>query len=314
MADDLSRFLTSTGGRRASITPERLELMGKEAATLLVEKGVPLNESISKLAGAEADINAEQVKRVVEFANTAAYLSFHDKNKMAGEESSYPQFELADPNRILGNLSSGSRPTQLTKVDLDYGRAPEKKKISSPKLEAALEELFLGPAGTEKRASLDFTPETVTGHIMETKDNLVSLKANLEHSGERLDMLRKQADAEYYDAVKRHLLEGGSFTDVVRGAAEVFEDFDLMKEAMVPFVARLFKEKVAKPEDLYTQLQSLEKVAHRPVYEDHPFVAGLGALVALDEEITKVATALTDVDASLARVRKAIREEFLAHP
>jgi len=314
MADDLSRFLTSGGGRHASLTPERLELMGKEAATLLVEKGVPLNESISKLAGAEADINAEQVKRVVEFANTAAYLAMHDKNKMAGEESSYPQFELADTNRILGDLSDGSRPTQITQTDLSYGRAPEKRKISSPKLEAALEELFLGPAGTEKRASLDFTPETVTDHIMTTKQNLVSMRSHLESSGEQLDLLRKEADAEYYDAVKRHLLDGGSFVDVVRGAAEVFDDYDLMKEAMVPYVARLFKEKVAQPEALFHQLQSLEKVAHREVHKDHPFVAGLGAIVALDEEITKVASALGEVDASLARVKTAIREEFLARP
>lgn len=311
MTDDLSRFLTSPGGRHASLSPERLELMGKEAATLLVEKGVPLHESISKLAGAESDINAEQVKRVVEFANTAAYLAFHDKNKMAAQESSYPQFELADTNRILGDLSNTGRPSALSKVDIDYGRAPEKKKISTAKLESALEELF---TGSSKTASLDFTPETVTEHIMDTKHNLVSLKENLEHSGEQLDMLRKEAEAGYYDAIKRHLLDGGSFADVARGASEIFDDLDLLKEAMVPFVAKLLKEKVAQPEALFAQLQTLEKVAHRPVHEDHPFVAGLGAVVTLNEEITKVATALTEVDASLARVRQAIREEFLARP
>ena len=308
MADDLSRFLTSSAGRHASLSSEKLELMGKEAAALLVEKGVPLNDTISKLAGAHSDINAEQVKRVVEFANTAAYLSFHDKNKMAGEESSYPQFDLADSNRILGTLSNTGKTSHMTTADTAYGRAPEKQKISTPKLEAALEALFVG---NEKTASLDFSPATVTEHIMETKDNLISLKENLEHSGEQLDMLRKQAEAEYYDAVKRHLLDGGSFADVARGASEVFDDLDLMKEAMVPFVSKLLQEKVAKPEDLFQQMKGLDKVAHRLVHEDHPFVAGLGAVVSLNEEITKVATALTSVDASLARVRTAIREEFL---
>lgn len=307
MADDLSRFLSS-GGRHASLSPERLELMGKEAAMLLVDRGVPLNETIVKLSMMCPDINSEQVKRVIEFANTAVYLSLHEKNKTAGAEASYPQFTLADPKKVLEAISHSSKPAKLSSVDLSYGRAPEKQKISSPKLEAELEKLFVG---TEKKASLDFSPETVTEHILDTKDHLLSLKANLEHSGEQLDLLRKEAEAEYYDDVKRHLLEGGSFADVARGASEVFDDFDLMKEAMVPFVARLFKEKVAEPEALFHQLRSLDKVAHRVVDMEHPFVAGLGAVVALDAEIAKIATALEDVDASLARVKAAIREEFL---
>jgi len=306
MHDDLSRFITSGGSRGTAITPEKLELMGKEAANLLVEKSIPLNDSITKMAASLPEINSEQVRRVVEFANTASYLNYHEQHKTAGADSSYPQFDLADADVVLHNLSADHRPE--ASVDISYGRAPEKQKISTAKLETELETLFLG---TEKRASLDFTPETVVHHIMDAKDHLISLKNSLEHSGEQLDMLLKEAEASYYDDVKHHLLDGGSFADVVRGAMEIYGETDRLKEAMVPVLAQLLKEKVCSAKDLERVYPDLEKVASRIVDQEHPFVATAGAIASLREEIEKIATSLVEVDASLVRVKTAIREEFL---
>lgn len=311
MADALSQFLT-TRSSHASLSPEKLELMGKEAATLLVEKKIPMNESIAKLAGAHADISGEQVKRVVEFANTAAYLALHDKNKTAGAESSYPRFELADTNRILQDLGDGARPTRVTDTDVAYARLPERPKLASVKLDAALEELFVGPnREREKTASLDFTPESVASHIVETKQNLISLKEHLGHSAERMDLLFKQASADYYDSVKGHLLDGGSFVDVLRGAQEVSDDAEIVNATLTPVLGRLLKEKVATAEQIASQVKDLEKVAHRLVDPEHPFVAGFAALVKLSDEIDKVAAALDVVDEQIKAVRKGIREEFL---
>src|SRR5690606_28421677 len=107
MADDLSTFLLSSSGG-FSLTPERLESMGKEAAVNLIERGIPLETSVVKFASENTDMNAEQVKRVVEFANTSAYLAFHEKNKVAGSDSSYPQFKLADPQSVMQKISSGA--------------------------------------------------------------------------------------------------------------------------------------------------------------------------------------------------------------
>lgn len=308
MADDLSNLLHSDQ-RRASLTPERLEMMGKEAANLLVEKGVPLNRSIVKLASEHADINAEQVKRIVEFANTSAYVSFHDKNKTASAESSYPQFDLADTGKVLADLHNAHE-AKVIQIDTSYGRAPEKQKISSPRTEAALEELFLGK--DKKAQVLDFSTDTVVEHIMTTKENLVALKESLEHSAEQLDMTLKQASADYYDSVKTHLLDGGSFADVLRGAHESGQRGTKVAEVVRPFLSQLLIEKVASPNALRSQMADLVKVAHRVVDPEHPFVAGYAAICKLQEEIEKVATALTEVDASLARVNQAIREEFLA--
>jgi 2-hydroxy-3-keto-5-methylthiopentenyl-1-phosphate phosphatase len=299
----------SLGGIRTSVSPEKLELMGKEAANLLLEKNVAMNESIPKLAAAYPDINAEQVRRVVEYANTAAYLAMHDKNKTAGAEHSYPQFELADPARVLGALSTGSGSSHITQTDIDYGRIPEKRKLSSAKLDAELEEMFVGK---DKKASLDFTFETGVADLVSAKQNLISLKENLEGSGEQMDLMLKQASAEYYEVLKGHLLEGGSFADVLRAAQETGLNSTKIASAMNPFIARVLKEKVASPRDLSSQAQEFVKVAHRVVDEQHPLVRLFGAVVSLQDETEKVASALVSVDEQIAEVKKAIKEEFLA--
>lgn len=308
MADELSSFLTSSRPR-ARLSPERLELMGKEAATLLIDKGIPLNESITKLAGEYPDVNAEQVKRIVEFANQSAYLALHDKNKTAGAEASYPQFELADANRVLGDLSDGARPTRVTDTDIAYSRLPEKPKISTAKLEAEFEEMFVG----DKRAQvLDFSTDTVVDHIMSTKEHLVALRQSLESSAEQLDLMSKDAHAELYDMTKRHILEGGSLADIIKVAHSSGVPSDQAAVVLQPVVVNLLKEKVASPEDLKQQVSDYVKIAHREIDESHPLVTTFRASADLNSEIVKVAIALTEVDASLERVNKAIKEEFFA--
>jgi hypothetical protein len=307
MADELSQILHS-GKPKASLSPERLEMMGKEAASLLTEKGVPLNRSIVKLASEHSDINSEQVKRVVEFANTSAYLTYHDRNKVASAESSYPQFDLADADHIMAELNNKSE-AKVIRIDSSYGRSPEKQKVSNAKTEEALEALFMGKTAKV----LDFSRDTVVEHIMTTKENLVSLKESLESSAEQLDMASKQASADYYQSVKNHLLEGGSFVDVMRGAQESGDSGAKIASVVTPTVTQLLLDKVAKQEQLYAELKDLEKVAHRIVDIEHPFVAGYSAISHLHDELEKVSAALVEVDASLARVHQAIREEFLAN-
>jgi hypothetical protein len=312
MSDELSRYL-STGSTHASLSAERLESMGKEAANMLLDKKVPLNTSIPKLAAAVDDINGEQVKRICEFANTAVYLAQHDRNKTAGSESSYPQFELADPNRVIQDLSSGSKPTRISQVDLDYGRQHEKAKLSSkrPELEDALQALFI--PDQEKTASvLDFSRETGVHELMTAKGNLVSMKEHLESAAENYDLLQKQAAAEYYHEVKTHLLTGESFSDVLMAANSSGLEGEKIAAVLAPVIEQLLREKVASDAVLSRGVTDLEKVAHRIVNEEHPLVRLVGAVAHFDEELSKCAEALASVDSQLVEVRSTIKETFLA--
>jgi uncharacterized protein Yka (UPF0111/DUF47 family) len=111
--------------------------------------------------------------------------------------------------------------------------------------------------------------------------------------------------------MKRHLMDGGSFVDVLRGAQEVSDDTNVVNETLSPFLGRLLQEKVASVESITSQVKDLEKVAHRLVDPDHPFVAGFAAVVKLADELDKVAAAIDVVDEQIKAVRKGIREEFL---
>lgn len=314
MADDLSQFLRSGAGR-AALTPEKLELMGKEAAALLIEKNVPLLDGVVKVASQHPDMNAEQVRRVVEFANTEAYLSFHQKNKTAGSESSYPQFKLADPELVLAKLGAASRPATETETDVAFQALPAQQRASNAAREAALEALFLGENRERaKTAAAHITNDSAAHNILSAKSDLQDLKATLEHSGERIQLLRKQAEADYYDSMKRHVLDGGSMVDVLRAAAETGLEGEKIASVLTPFFSKLQEEKVCSKGAFSKEAMALGETIHREVDTEHPFVAGFAAVVSLVDEEEKVAGALEDVNAQLAKVQRAIKEEFLRAP
>jgi hypothetical protein len=307
--DELTEYLLHDR-QHAKISPEMLEMMGKEAAHRLVTERVALNESIAKLAGAYPDINADQVKRICEFANTAAYLTQHDKAKTAGAQSSYPQFELADPARIVQDLSDGARPSRVTQVDAAYGRLPERKaKLASAESDALFAEIF---GVKEAHEDLDFTKTAAVEEVVDVKRDLITLKEHIQNSAQQIDGLFKEASDGYFAAVKEHLLEGGSFADVIAAANSTGASQTKIASAMKPCLKRLIKEGVAKPDVLSAQAKSFTKVAGRVVNEEHPLVSLLGAVLSFDEEIEKIAVGLQDIDVELGNVNTFLKEQLRA--
>jgi hypothetical protein len=73
----------------------------EKLASLAIEQfmdGSPLNDSIAGIS-CENELNPEQIKRLVEIANTGAFLeSFKDK---AGEDDRMVEFDVADPTKII---------------------------------------------------------------------------------------------------------------------------------------------------------------------------------------------------------------------
>lgn len=304
---ELSRHLLSNQGN-AKISAESLELMGKEAANHFLDRGIPLNESIAKLAGAHTDFNAEHIKRVVEYANTSVYLAIHDKNKTAGAASSYPQFDLADSSRIIQDLSDGAKPTIVTKTDVDYGTQPSRKQ----KLSGADADAILDAAFATSSNELPYSRDSVLNTLMSTKYDLEAMKDSLCTSLESLSNFSKEASEGYYSAVKEHILNGGDFSEVYAVSNSVSDRTEKVKEAAQTVVGRLIKEKVASVESLKVSQDKLQKVAHRVVNGEHPVFVSLGALLSYNEELEKVAVAIDSVDAELKRVTSFIKENFNA--
>lgn len=307
--DDLHSYLVNEH-QRATISPESLEMMGKEAANLLLNEGVSLNESIAKLAGTHSDINHEHVKRICEFANNSVYLAKHDQNKTAGASSSYPRFVLADPNRVVQDLSDGARPTVFTPTDTDYGRQPLKKeKMSSAMADAYLAQLF--SVETEEPFQ-EFSKESGVEDVMGAKSSLIALRDNLSNTGEQFDLLQKEASEAYYASVKHHLLDGGGFEDVMNASHHTGADGPEIAAVLQPVVVRLLKEKVSSVAALKQGMAQMTKVAHRVINPEHPFVSTLATVISFDREIEKIATGLQEVEEQLAVVNSFIQEQCRA--
>jgi hypothetical protein len=309
MRDELTEYLLSDRKTHARVSPESLELMGKQAANMFLDEGVALNETITKLAGAHEGINAEQVKRMVEFANQAVYLGLHDKAKTAGAKESYPQFELADAGRILQEMSTSASPVRTAQTDPDYGHSPSRhEKLAEATADNLLADLFK----TKQAAAMEYSKDTVVSEIMGVKEDLTSLRDHLTHSASQLDVLHKEAQEDFYDRTKRHLLGGGSFSDIVAASRIPGEPQEKIAAALQPFVVRLMKEKVATPTQLRAQVEGFEKVAHRIVNEDHPLVTSFRAYLSANHEIEKVAVGLQDIEVELGRVNAFIRERLVS--
>lgn len=302
--DELSKYLL-TSKTHASLSPESLELMGKKAATAYLTDEVPLNDSIAKLAGDHSDITPEQIKRVAEFANTAVYLAMHDQSKTAGADSSYPQFELADAGRILQDLSDGARPTVVTKTDIDYARAAQTPKLASASLDSALAGLFK-VASSEK----DYSEESIADQVVSTKQTLLGLRDNLVDRYNQHHSLFKEATVEFYDHVKRHMLDGGSFAEVYAAGGATGIDDSTLRRLMEPVVGRLLVEKVASPKRIADSMADLEKIAHREVNTDHELVQSFSAMVMSGEELRDIQAALGAVDSELGEVQSFIKNAY----
>jgi hypothetical protein len=302
MSEELLNALSSASG--AKLSAEALEMMGKEATNLFME-GLTLNDAVVKIASAHQHINQEQIKRVCEFANNSTYLALHDQAKVAGDDASYPQFELADPSRVVQDISDGARSTVVTRTDLDYSKQPFKKAKTSA-AEKALEELFTPSAPLDH----DFSRETAAKELLDAKHSLVAVRDQLSHSGETFDQSYKAASAELYGTVKDHLLDGHGLGDVIVAVRSTGIPKEKISEVMQPVIERLIKEKVASPKKLSESVSQIEKVAHRVVNQEHPVIAAFMEVVQSSTEIEKVAAGLQEVEGQLEEVEKAIKESF----
>jgi len=79
------------------------EELAKEAVAMFIDDGTSLEDGIVKVAKRE-ELNPEQVKRVVEMANTGAFLDLF--RKTAGDDRMV-EFEVADPQSTLDKYYGG---------------------------------------------------------------------------------------------------------------------------------------------------------------------------------------------------------------
>lgn len=312
--DKLAEFL-STDHSGPQVGTETLELLGKQAAAAFLERGTHPTTSILKLAEENSSLTSEHLRRVCEFANTSLYLNHHEKSKTAGSSSSYPQFPLADADAVIGTLTKRASNEIEQKVDSSYLAAPRKSRLTTQReeKEAYLDELF---DTYEKTASAnpDFTTETALNDLTATKDQLKGIRDSLKAIQAEHDFTLKTAGDRYFDAVKDHLLEGGTFSDVLVAARSTAVDDAKLAEAIQPLVERIMVQKVASANALQAAVRGMDKLAHRVVNPDHPFVTLFNTIIESNDLVEKLASDLRDVEEDLSSVNEIIRRNVRAFP
>ena len=137
---DLETYLTSESKKHVGSSD--LRIMGKKAAANFISDEVPLNESIAELAK-ESSLNDEQVKRVVEHANTNTFLEL-----FGTEYGDNIEFPVADSSEVQEMM----QPEE--KLASEIPSIPNDKYIPGQEY-VSLTDVFSSETEFEKEASED---------------------------------------------------------------------------------------------------------------------------------------------------------------
>jgi hypothetical protein len=272
------------------VDPGQLEAMGKRAAAQF-SSGVSLNDAVVSVVK-EAMLSPEQVKRVCEFANTAAYLSEFEKS---GEIRNVT-FDggPANPSVILKELNDGSSPAIHQVKSAAYEPPIRHYKVARAS-DSMLAEAFGVPAGMEKAASVDHLARANAAEEMaDMKVRLDAVHDDLMSKLSHSDILLNDVKDDLYSSVKQELYQGASLGDVSSAWAS-YGDVNQIKEAMGLVQRRLFHDKVMDPEQIGSSLHKTASAGSVP-NPAHPVVEQFLALTKIASEHRKLKAAIAIIN------------------
>lgn len=267
--------LLSGGRRQEGVAPERLEMVGRRAATNFMDSGIPLNETVAKEAAALAGANAEHVRRMCEFANQD---TFNAMFKAASGDSRVPDFEVADFNTVMQDLGDGAASTEITPTDVSYATAPARYSKSA------------GARYLEKQASVaeEARPKTHTpeafplNEVMRLRTKIAAGKQQLDSEVSFLQGRERDARSQLVEKLAQAFREGHSVEEL----AVVCGSIDPRPEAM-KLAGALIGEAAQKAHITLSDIdpESLTKLARVEVNPESPVASLFGALRGVQEKL-----------------------------
>lgn len=282
---------------------EYLEVLGKNAAARWSSGAYKtLTESVTQQVK-QAQLSPEQVKRVVEFANTAAFL---DAFKKEGAAHHVIEFAggPADASEILKDLNDGGGGSVFDRGTLDYSSAPSETKHASAHDEAALATLF-GAEGQEKTAAA-LPHANPYAEVIQLKDKLAGVAEHLQSQVSGLEVMYSDLADRLYQQVKQASLGGFSLSQVMKAWEAVSPGDEYIKVAFELFTPRLLREGVFhQVEDM---VASLEKNAGAGlVNPEHPLVVDFGEYCDVLSKLATSRAARAEVRGHLASLTEYLK-------
>jgi hypothetical protein len=297
---------------------EELEVFGKQASAMYRCGGCSLNDAVVETVK-KAGLSPEQVKRVVEFANTDAYIKEFEKK---GATHKYIAFQggPANPSEVLKDLNDGGGGTIFDDGSDDYSHGPMHK--SSQVL------LDRNRRTMEKVASVRAAPISRTEQAFEQmwkvdekplpyaeplqdafemQDKLAAADDQLRHELNTTEVLFAQATEDLYQLVKQ-ASEVAPLGHVLQVWEEVVPGPGFVKAAFSLIGPRLVREEVFPSLD--SMGSSLEKTASRRPYvnTDHPLVSTFAAYCGALEKLAHLREARKEVTKELNYLNGFLKE------
>lgn len=249
-----------------SVSAEHLEVLGKQAAAKwLAGSTSSLTEAVIGQVK-EAGLSPEQVKRVVEFANTDAYLSEFKKEGSVHKFIDFGRPGPADPSEVLKSLNTTPTPA-ADRGSYDYENPPQEKRGSGEAhVERALSELFIHAPGPDLPFANPY------GEALSLRDKLASAYNELGGEIEGLEIVYAGAADTLYRHVKEAAMSDTSMAEVLTAWQTVAPSADFAKVAFQLFTPRLLREGVYRSSE--EVVGSMSKIASSTsmVNPEHPLV------------------------------------------
>lgn len=252
-----------------SVSGEHLEVLGKQAASKWATGEHPTLADAVLEQVKEAGLSPEQVKRVVEFANTDAYLTEFKKEGANHRFVDFGRSGPADPAEVLKSLNLGAGQALPDRGSYDYENPPTEKQASAPAhVERALTELF------PQDAPLPYA--NPYGEALDLRDKLASAYGALGAEIEGLE-LRYADDADrLYRQVKEAAMDDNSLAEVLVAWTSVAPSAEFAKVAFQLFTPRLLREGVFPSTDAIVGSMAKTASSLSVVNPVHPLVLEFG--------------------------------------
>lgn len=278
-------------GHTSQSSPDHLKLLGKRAAGLFAKNAASsLNDAVSQVASEEGVYGREQVSRISEAANQAAWQSFFHET---GDGSA--AFEPASSSAVLESLSEKA-PSSEEPI-LDFLQDPPGETLPNIDLMEAF-------GVKEPEPYEDFNP---AGEAEQTQVKLSAAQDMMRYSADRLGNELTEKRSRFLDLVKRaHVTDGNGFLQICRAVGTACQSSDFAKELMTQAKDHLEASGV-----VFNNAQEAEKLAHAVVVNtDHPLMLAAAELEKLSSAYQTALRARGNLETGTRRVNAYLRDKI----
>ena len=299
MRDD-PRFSVLQQRRAAPVSGSDLECMGKSAAEGW-SSGLysSLHDAVVGTVKC-ARLSPEQVKRVVEFANTAAYLSEFRKEGAGHKYIDFGEAGPANPSTVLQDLNDGGGGTMF---DTGSGSAEDAYKVPPTPYNPVDDD-----APAEKTASASgiwFEGDPLV-EVYALRDELEGRAGHVKEARRQEERNHEYFAEDLYNEVKKAALSGYSLGEIVHVLNSVADDGVFVKAAMSGMLEPLVDQGVylsfeRLQESLVKEGSGTPDVTHPLVHSFRGYCSSLVKTASLREEEKELLGGVAELNSFLRK-------------